>query len=91
MEEEFGKEYFLAPSISDKKNLMNHVVINGRLDDKDSKTRGTQVIQLGVDSNAVTYGTQGSNLNFEAIGFVSAKINSRESDIVNTPAEQQRK
>lgn len=89
MEEEFEKEYFVRPSISDKKILMNHVFINGSLGEKDSETRGVQVVQLDVNSDAVTYGTQGSNLNFEAIGFVLAKVHSGESDIVNTPVEQQ--
>lgn len=89
MEEEFRKEHFLAPSISDKQNFMSHVLINGRLCDKDLKTRGVQAVQLGVDSDAVFYGTQSSKLEFKKEGFISSEIHSSGSDTDNAPVVQQ--
>uniref|UniRef100_A0A166JCV5 HhH-GPD domain-containing protein n=1 Tax=Daucus carota subsp. sativus TaxID=79200 RepID=A0A166JCV5_DAUCS len=84
MEGEFGKEYILAPSISEKQNVMSQVLINARLEDKDLETRGVNVVQLDEESGAVVYGNQSSKFEFEATGVVSAKVQS--GGTVNTLA-----
>lgn len=91
MEEEFGKGYFLRPSFPEKKNLVSHVLINGRKHEKVSNARRVQTVQLGVDSDDVIHGNQSLKFDSDPIGFGMAKVHSRGRNTVNTPAIEQGK